>query len=69
MGLSGKLAFITGGGGGIGPGMAEAFVEKGMRVVLADIDPARAQAVAAALAFAAFSCSHAISLAGSGEAS
>lgn len=38
MKLDGKIAFITGGGGGIGGGMARAFVEKGMKVVLADID-------------------------------
>jgi NAD(P)-dependent dehydrogenase (short-subunit alcohol dehydrogenase family) len=38
MQLAGKVAFISGGGGGIGVGMAEAFVEKGMSVVLADID-------------------------------
>ncbi|MGE3692730.1 MAG: SDR family oxidoreductase [Novosphingobium sp.] len=46
MELNGKVAFITGGGGGIGSGIAEAMVEKGMRVVLADIDPARAQEIA-----------------------
>lgn len=38
MNLAGKIAFISGGGGGIGIGMAEAFIEKGMFVVLADID-------------------------------
>ena len=40
-----KVAFITGGASGIGLGIAGAFVEAGMRVVLADlrqdhIDPA-----------------------------
>ncbi|CAN7380509.1 SDR family NAD(P)-dependent oxidoreductase [Phenylobacterium sp. LjRoot225] len=37
MELAGKTAFVSGGGGGIGGGMAEAFVEKGMKVVLADV--------------------------------
>jgi NAD(P)-dependent dehydrogenase (short-subunit alcohol dehydrogenase family) len=35
--LKGKVAFITGGAGGIGLGMAKAFVNAGMNVVLADI--------------------------------
>lgn len=38
MELNGKIAFITGGGGGIGTGLAQAFAEKGMRLVLADLD-------------------------------
>jgi len=42
MKLEGKLAFITGGGGGIGGGLAQAFAERGMRLVLADIDLALA---------------------------
>ncbi len=35
--VSGKVAFITGGASGIGLGMARAFVNAGMKVVLADI--------------------------------
>jgi NAD(P)-dependent dehydrogenase (short-subunit alcohol dehydrogenase family) len=49
MELAGKIAFITGGGGGIGGGMAEAFAENGMKIVLADIDLDQAQQQAAAL--------------------
>jgi NAD(P)-dependent dehydrogenase (short-subunit alcohol dehydrogenase family) len=47
MQLAGKVAFISGGGGGIGGGMAEAFVETGMSVVLADIDANHAREAAA----------------------
>lgn len=43
MQLDGKVAFITGGGGGIGAGIGEALIEQGMKVVLADIDLDHAQ--------------------------
>ena len=33
-----KVAVVTGGASGIGLGMAEAFIEAGMKVVLADVD-------------------------------
>lgn len=46
MQLDGKTAFITGGAGGIGGGIAEALAEKGAKVILADIDLGLAQAQA-----------------------
>ena len=45
----GMTAVITGAGSGIGRSMAEAFAERGLNVVVADIDAAQAQKVAAAL--------------------
>lgn len=42
-------ALVTGGGSGLGAAIAEALHAAGFRVVVSDIDPDRAQAVAAAL--------------------
>jgi NAD(P)-dependent dehydrogenase (short-subunit alcohol dehydrogenase family) len=47
--LEGANVFITGGGGGIGGGMAQAFAERGARIVLADIDLRFAEQEAAKL--------------------
>ena len=49
MELAGKTLFVTGGGGGIGGGIAQAFAERGAAIVLADIDLAFAEEEAAKL--------------------
>ncbi len=47
--LQGKIAIVTGAAGGFGEGIARLFVAEGARVLIADLDGAKAQAVAAAL--------------------
>jgi len=50
----GKVAVITGAAGGIGLGMARAFTDAGMSVVIADIDADRIEAAANGLREAGF---------------
>ena len=38
--LTGRVAVITGGAGSLGMGLARAFADEAMRLVLADIDAA-----------------------------
>lgn len=45
--LEGRVAFITGGGGGIGRATAERFAQEGGKVVVADIDETLGEAAAA----------------------
>ncbi len=47
--FKGRVAIVTGGGGGIGAAMAEAFAARGARIVLADLQLDAAEAVAARL--------------------
>jgi NAD(P)-dependent dehydrogenase (short-subunit alcohol dehydrogenase family) len=47
--VEGKVAFITGGGSGVGLGMAKAFLAAGMRVAIADIRADHLEAAVAEL--------------------
>jgi 2-hydroxycyclohexanecarboxyl-CoA dehydrogenase len=50
IGLSGKVAVVTGGGGGIGAAICKRFAQAGTRVAIVDVDLAAARNVAAELA-------------------
>src|SRR5689334_3119193 len=47
--ISGKAAVVTGGGSGIGMGLAKELARQGARVAVADILPENAEKVAAAI--------------------
>ena len=49
MRLQGKVAVVTGAGGGFGEGIARRFAAEGARVVVADINPDAARKVAASI--------------------
>ena len=54
--LQGKVAIVTGAAGGFGEGIARLFVAEGARVLIADLDESKAQAVAASLGPTARAC-------------
>jgi NAD(P)-dependent dehydrogenase (short-subunit alcohol dehydrogenase family) len=47
--LAGKVAIVTGGASGIGRGIVELFVREGAKVMIADVNPERGEALAARL--------------------
>jgi NAD(P)-dependent dehydrogenase (short-subunit alcohol dehydrogenase family) len=55
--LTGKIAFVTGGGGALGSAIARRFISEGARVAIADIDETAAQRVALELGDAAIGVS------------
>ncbi|KAM0889044.1 hypothetical protein ACQ4PT_027973 [Festuca glaucescens] len=56
--LEGKVAIVTGGARGVGEAIVRTFVRHGARVVVADIDDAAGEALAAALGLGGACCSY-----------
>jgi len=54
--LKGKLALVTGAGGGLGSAISLGFAREGARVIVADIDPSRADATAERIRAAVQAC-------------
>ncbi len=47
--MAGRVALVTGGGGGIGEATGQLFVEEGAAVVLVDVDKSAAERAAASI--------------------
>lgn len=58
MQLAGKVALVTGGGGGIGAGITEALVEHGVTVAISDINQEYAVAEAERIGRGVIALSH-----------